>query len=834
MCQSHRLSIGAAPIVLLAASLWAAEPEWKAGLLNKLEKPVSADFVETPVRDVVRFLGATAGCTVVVDGTVDGARQVTFRTKAMPARAVLSWLCFLTESTWLLRDEAVLVCSREKAASFVERRREAYDVSEFTRDPEHARVVNDIAERMLHAPRGAKGASVALEAGPRLAVTACETGHASVARLLDALRRVPRNGKLTWEPPRPDASALIEIVADRDKWPGWAKDAMDRKISFDFVETPLVDVVAFLSSLTNICIILDPAGEELRNLAVTLRVNDMRLGAAFAWVLKLADARFAVTPHALLVAKARRIAELEGETAPFPVAVHEVSDILAEGWHLSEVVGGLGGYVYGPGAFALGFGTRVVVATTAPRLETAGTLIEAMRGGKTVCPRPGRARPAWPEWGARIRETLSKRVSFDFVETPLQDVLSFISALVDLTIVLDTEALKDKPRFVTLKVKDMRLEAALGWLLRLTGIQYALKDEAIFISTRQRTSARPVTWMIAAWGAVAKPEEARALARFVENFLKSLPDARPDTRCWARPGYALSVAALGPHTELAADLVGWLAHSKPGECHELGDARAVMLPPPALARLREAMKKKISFDFVETPLHDVVSFVSSLSDTTIVLDPEAAKDKALKVTLRVNDMRLQNALDWALKLVKLQSVVMDEAVFVTTPERARAVRPTACVLYDLRHLIGPRLASAELDKFIRAACQRLPEWAPSHRIAEFKGRFVICTTPAIHSAMPDVLRAVAAATTPLPKPPETAPAPRPAPQPRPAAPFVATDLKKGREVGVFLKDGELVTGKLFSASPHHLTVMADGKLLGIAMDKVQKIVQDGRTFVPAP
>ncbi|MFP4055609.1 MAG: hypothetical protein ACLF0G_01935 [Candidatus Brocadiia bacterium] len=91
-----------------------------------------------------------------------------------------------------------------------------------------------------------------------------------------------------------------------------------------------------------------------------------------------------------------------------------------------------------------------------------------------------------PEWEAALREALERRVSFDFVDTPLSDVASFLSTLAEVTIVLDNEALGQQEPRVTLRVRDMRLGAALDWVSRLAGLTYGLKDEAIFISSPGR------------------------------------------------------------------------------------------------------------------------------------------------------------------------------------------------------------------------------------------------------------------------------------------------------------------------------------------------------------
>ncbi len=96
----------------------------------------------------------------------------------------------------------------------------------------------------------------------------------------------------------------------------------------------------------------------------------------------------------------------------------------------------------------------------------------------------GDSREDTPQWERRVREKLDRPVSFDFVETPLQDVISFLSTLTDVTIILDTDAVRDTAPSVTLKVNKMRLERALNWVCKLVGLKYGLRDEAIYISNR--------------------------------------------------------------------------------------------------------------------------------------------------------------------------------------------------------------------------------------------------------------------------------------------------------------------------------------------------------------
>jgi len=92
-------------------------------------------------------------------------------------------------------------------------------------------------------------------------------------------------------------------------------------------------------------------------------------------------------------------------------------------------------------------------------------------------------------WVQRIRLQMQHPVTFDFEDTPLEQVISFLQSLTDINIVLDpnatTVAGESLDRPVRLKVSDMPFESALTWLLRLTDLEYTFRDEAIFISTAE-------------------------------------------------------------------------------------------------------------------------------------------------------------------------------------------------------------------------------------------------------------------------------------------------------------------------------------------------------------
>ena len=95
-------------------------------------------------------------------------------------------------------------------------------------------------------------------------------------------------------------------------------------------------------------------------------------------------------------------------------------------------------------------------------------------------------------WEKNVYQQLEKRVSFDFLDTPLADVIAFLQNLTGVNMVLDPGAVEGDDTPITLKVEDMRLAAALDWILRLVDLKYALRDEALFVSSPDRLEDKTV------------------------------------------------------------------------------------------------------------------------------------------------------------------------------------------------------------------------------------------------------------------------------------------------------------------------------------------------------
>jgi len=158
------------------------------------------------------------------------------------------------------------------------------------------------------------------------------------------------------------------------------------------------------------------------------------------------------------------------------------------------------------------------------------------------------------------------------------------------------------------------------------------------------------------------------------------------------------------------------------------DLRPEEREAPAWEReIQEKFNKRISFDFVDTPIADVIAFLSNLTGTNFVLDPAAIQKKDLPVTLKVNDMRLGAALSWILKLVGLDHDLRNEAVFISTEDRLR--EPTRIRVYDCRRLLDEGAQEDLLHVILQVTAA---DWRHERAMMRFvDGRLILRNTRSI-------------------------------------------------------------------------------------------------------
>jgi len=80
--------------------------------------------------------------------------------------------------------------------------------------------------------------------------------------------------------------------------------------------------------------------------------------------------------------------------------------------------------------------------------------------------------------------------------------------------------------------------------------------------------------------------------------------------------------------------------------------------------IRKKMQRKVSFEFADTPLEEAVSFLKSLTNVPIVVDPTIDTTKLPPIGLRATDMNTDTALKWIVRSSGLDYEIRDGAIHI--------------------------------------------------------------------------------------------------------------------------------------------------------------------------
>ncbi len=126
------------------------------------------------------------------------------------------------------------------------------------------------------------------------------------------------------------------------------------------------------------------------------------------------------------------------------------------------------------------------------------------------------------EWRKNLSAILEEPVSFDFIATPLDDVVAFFRNLKKVNIVVDKQAVADHGDLdVTLRLDKVPFKDALAWILRLVNLKYALQNNAIFISTKEN---------------IAKIQETDTRIYYVTDLTAPIRDFKANTMAISNTG----------------------------------------------------------------------------------------------------------------------------------------------------------------------------------------------------------------------------------------------------------------------------------------------------------
>ena len=277
------------------------------------------------------------------------------------------------------------------------------------------------------------------------------------------------------------------------------------------------------------------------------------------------------------------------------------------------------------------------------------------------------------ELASKLADKGGQKVTFDFVETPLPDVITFLSKAAAVNITLDNEArpIAEKEK-VTLKVKEMQLPAALDWILSQTSCRAELKSDAIHV-------------------VLSPQKKAQALLN--------------DAKIAEADGKLVEAVSMMKQVYLVTRENGNLAATSRDALNSLLKLRRKMSDDAAAKQ--PALKKRLDLVIRRQPLEDAIAAIAKVSGMDISVAPGSIDDAKeilstdnLEVTyLDLRKATVAQALDWLLDQFQLEWQMAGGKATVGTSRRLSKSFSTPWV-YSLGYLATP--AKSELSEDVNA------------------------------------------------------------------------------------------------------------------------------------
>jgi len=143
-------------------------------------------------------------------------------------------------------------------------------------------------------------------------------------------------------------------------------------------------------------------------------------------------------------------------------------------------------------------------------------------------------------------------------------------------------------------------------------------------------------------------------------------------------------------------------------------------------KLHAKLDEPTAFSFANTPLAEVLNYLSSRHQVNFVLDPAFVRPDNT-ITLEVSDISLKSALGWLLRMKRLDYTLVDEAIFVSSPERLETLqisRSASSLDPRLGTMLDVELSEATVQRALAALAEATgvnitlgAEQAPSVRVS---------------------------------------------------------------------------------------------------------------------
>ena len=339
-----------------------------------------------------------------------------------------------------------------------------------------------------------------------------------------------------------------------------------------------------------------------------------------------------------------------------------------------------------------------------------------------------------------VPDALAAKVTVEIDGVSIREVVDWLNENCELPVVIDERSFVDAGLSLNETVSDKLNNQPLYLLLnhlRTAKLEWHIDDEILHISVADQGDRQMDTRSYNVGDLLDVGHDWDSLLNTIESAVS------PDS--WDSVGGKGVLEMLGDvlfirqserqHMEVEGVLAALGKHGR----------QTFTSDPVEHVAIREKLSTKISVAFEDTPLEEAIAELAQLADIDIRLDARSLREQRVRgrepVSLEISDRSAKTILDVLLSQLKLDWILRDAVVWVTTEDSAAQVLKTA--IYDVRDLCRNKSESESLTDAIIS--QMHPDtWSDVGGDGEIAfplpGVMVVRTQETIHDDVFDLLQ----------------------------------------------------------------------------------------------
>jgi hypothetical protein len=307
----------------------------------------------------------------------------------------------------------------------------------------------------------------------------------------------------------------------------------------------------------------------------------------------------------------------------------------------------------------------------------------------------------------KFKDLLAQKITVKFENVEFTTVITELKKLAQIDFVLDPAIDYTEVPAVTLDVIEMKLKHVLEYIGRLESLHFVMRHGSVFVSNAKGilgeliTKSYDISFLTN--GSKADVQEAVEIA-----IAQITGQIAGDS--WKLAGVSISdfegnlrvTHDAGVHEQIEAYFNSLRAQVTPRETPQKESASVRAREE----EFKSLLAQKISVDFANRGLIEVVTELKRIGNIDIIIDPAIYTADTPPVTIKVADMKLEHVVEWAARLSLTRYEARNYAVHISSGNRFQEKIMTR--IYDISDLMMESTYAAPQDKM----SDTTPEEAP--------------------------------------------------------------------------------------------------------------------------